>query len=127
MNKINSTNKALFCDYNVLKDIYEYEIRQLERRNYSLVLLLFEICGTEELSDDVLAQVNETLRMCFLKTLRKGDVFASCSKSKTVVMLIVSNVLDAAKVTNRLCENFKESNDDDKIFLKAETQSSLPE
>ena len=120
-------DKALFCNFDVFKDIYRYETRQLERRGYSLVLMLLEIFCVKEkaLAEELPPYAKEALNECCMQTLRKGDVFANYSETQTLVMLIVANVMDAAKVTNRLCERFNTGEFGGRVHLKAETQSSL--
>ena len=122
-----STDKALCCDIGVLKDIYRYETRQLERRDYSLILMLLEICGAndKELPKEMLPNAKEALHDCCMQTLRKGDVFSGYSETQILVMLVVSNVMDAAKVTNRLRERFNSGNIGMEVYLKAEIQTSL--
>ena len=98
---------------------------QLDRRAYSISLVILEICGSakEEISDKILQKSKKTLNECCFQTLRRGDVFSSYSRTQTVVMLVVANESDESKVINRLRDKFNSSVKHENTYLTAETQS----
>ena len=128
LQEVNSLEQALFCSFDVFKDIYRYEMRQLDRRIYSISLVILEICSLskEEMSDKILQKSRKILNECCFKTLRKDDVFSGYSKTQTVLMLIIKHENDAQIVIERLKNKFNNNVKHDNTYLKVITHNTLP-
>jgi DNA-binding SARP family transcriptional activator len=125
LTEMSSLNKALFCNFEVFRDIYRYESRQSARRDYSIVLILIDICSdkNEELPGKILAKAKKSLCECCMLTLRKGDMFADYSKSQVILMITVSAKADINGIIARISDQFYSRTQRDRVHLKIDMQS----
>jgi DNA-binding SARP family transcriptional activator len=121
---ISTLDEALFCYFDTFRDTYRYEIRQNDRQEYDILLVLAEIHGNknEEISDWTLSKAIKSFRDCCLSTLRKGDMFADYSKSQVIIMMKTRKETDVSVILARLRARFYDSVNSEKLRLKLETQ-----
>ena len=127
LQEISSLNKAMFCNFNVLKDVYRYEIRQQERTGKLVFIILAEIyCANEVKSPDiVIAGAHKHFHECCMVTLRKGDMFSVYSATQTVLMLILSKEEDLGSAIDRLRDQFYQRLKNEKVYLRFDVQSQI--
>ena len=125
LTEMSTLNKALFCNFEVFRDIYRYESRQSARRDYNIVLILIDICGdrNEELPGKMLSKAKKSLCECCMLTLRKGDMFADYSKTQIVLMITVSAKADITGIISRISDQFYSRTQRERVHLKFDTQS----
>ncbi|MCL2707769.1 MAG: hypothetical protein FWF03_01495 [Defluviitaleaceae bacterium] len=126
--ELNTLEKAMYCGFDVFKDIFRYETRQAKRRGYVVTLILIETHGANgcELPARVLTKAKKSLNECCMLTLRRGDVFSSYSKSITAVLIIAGSEMDANVVISRIRDMFYERFKIDRVYLRFERQVSIP-
>ena len=125
LQEISSLNRALFCNFEVFRDIYRYESRQAARRDYTIVLILIDIYGdrNEELPEKILAKAKKTLYDCCMLVLRKGDMFADYSKSHVILMITLPQESYASLIISRISDQFYSRNQRERVHLKFDMQS----
>ena len=128
LQEISSVNKSMFCNFDVFKNVYRYEVRQQERMGNLIFIILAEIfCASEVRSPDVaIANANKHFHECCMVTLRKGDMFAVYSPSQTLIMLILSSEEDLNIALDRLRNQFYSRVKNEKVYLKFDVHSSIP-
>ena len=125
--ELNTLDNAMFCTFDVFKDIFRYEMRQTKRRCYLIVLILIEMYGAKDviLPAKTLTKAKKILNECCMLALRKGDVFASYSKSITSVMIAAQVEKDADGVIKRVRDMFYNRFKGERVFLKFERQATV--
>ena len=98
----------MFCDYDVLKNLYSLQIRNQQRKSESQYLLLLTMdtkagkTPPKPLLYKDMSQLTEVLKRC----LRKNDVVASYSESQYLLMLSSLSHENAEMVRDRLESEF---------------------
>lgn len=128
LKEASSLDKAMFCSFDVFKDIFRYELRQISRRKYNIALILVDINGgkDEVLPYKMLYKAQRSFHECCMQILRKGDVFAGYSKSQSVLMLTIMNETDVDIIIPRLRNRFYSLIMGDKVYLDFDNQICIP-
>ena len=103
---------AFVCDYSIFKDIYHLQIRNVERWNVQmfLVLVMVENLNQEtEFNPFVLDRIMRDLLGILVASLRKGDVVTRYSPSQYAVLLQMAAQNDGEIVIDRIRKAFYEN------------------
>lgn len=103
---------AFFCEYEFFKDIYQLELRTLDRSGDSvfigLITLSFDPDNTPDIS--IQTRIMTRLQSCISQSLRKGDVFARYSILQYILLLPTISLENANLVLTRIKHNFLKDN-----------------
>ncbi len=97
-------NGAYVCDYAILKDIYQMQMRNLRRLGTSMYLALIMLAPAGQVKtsplelDKCMHQLLSVMTLC----LRKGDTIARYSPSQFVVLLPTVNSVTGRAVIKRI-------------------------
>ena len=111
---------AFICDYSVFKDIYQLQVRNIERQRQKMFLALFTVSARindEEFSPLQLDSVMRELLSILQKSLRKGDTIARYSSSQFAILLPMMNYADGNIVLNRIKRMFYKTYSDNSVSL----------
>lgn len=111
---------AFVCDYSVFKDIYQLQIRNIERQQQKMFLALFTVTsrlGEGELPPLRLDAVMRELLSILQSSLRKGDTIARYSATQYAILLPMMNYSDGNIVLNRIKRLFYQSFSDNSVTL----------
>ena len=122
LREISSLDKSLFCPFETFRDIYRYETRQNVRREYTILLVLAEVHGSNknEMSEKALATAIRAFHESCMRTLRKGDMFADYSQSQIIIMLTVHKDSNADAIMERLRDTFYSIMKGEQVFVSME-------
>lgn len=97
---------AFVCDYSIFRDIYQLQLRNLERQKNRIFLSLITVSGLPDpdppVLDSVMRELLEILKTC----LRKGDTIARYSTTQYAVLLPMVNHFGGQIVMNRIEKMF---------------------
>lgn len=103
---------AFFCEYEIFKDIYQLELRTLDRSGDSvfigLITLSFDLDNIPDTS--IQTRIMKHLKDCICHSLRKGDVFARYSVLQYILLLPTISLENANLVLTRIKNNFLKEN-----------------
>lgn len=105
-------NVAFYCDYNVFKEIYRLEARQLNRLGIAIHCCLItcdvtlSIPETSKMYETITKKMMETLKLILEKSLRAGDVISRYSKSQMVTLLPTCSYESTQIIMKRVQEEF---------------------
>ena len=99
---------ALFCEYDVFRNIYHSAARMVVRSGDAAHLALISILPQKEgeLARRSLDRVVENLQELIRSSLRRGDVAARCSVSQFILLLPQANYENSCMVCDRLIRAF---------------------
>ena len=99
---------AFICDYSIFKDIYQLQLRNLERQKNKMFLSLISVSQSlnEEFAPLVLDGIMRELIDILTKCLRKGDTIARYSPSQYAILLPMINYSSGHVVINRIKKMF---------------------
>lgn len=106
-------NKAFVCDYSIFKDIYQLQLRNVERWGVQIFLALIMVEHTDqaqELNPFVLDRVMRDLQEILISCLRKGDTVTRYSPSQFAVLLQMTSRADGEIIIGRIRKKFYEVN-----------------
>ncbi|MBR3561155.1 MAG: hypothetical protein IKN81_06495 [Oscillospiraceae bacterium] len=125
---------AMICDYASFRLLYRAEARSADRRGDAIHIALLTISGKggKPLSGRSLTWAMKQLEAQIAKTLRTGDVAASCSASQYLVMLLQTNEENAKMVCDRLIDAFERDHPNaaanvSAVVLPLEPLQTMPE
>lgn len=95
---------AFVCDYSILRDVYQLQMRNLERFGVSIYVALIMLTPVSQPPVDALEQdrVMHQLLSTMISCLRKGDTIARYSPSQFVLLLPSVNASTGKIVVNRI-------------------------
>ncbi len=99
---------ALYCEFDIFKQIYHFTSRGLERNGTVIHLILINVT---DINDQPLAKRSLTigvrnLQKLFCDKLRRGDIVSMCSPSQFLILLPNANYENTEKVMQRLLNIF---------------------
>jgi len=103
---------AFVCDYSIFKDIYHLQIRNVERWNVQMFLVLVMVEHIDqdiEFNPFVLDRIMRDLLNILVASLRKGDVVTRYSPSQYAVLLQMTAQNDGEIVIDRVKKAFYEN------------------
>ena len=120
---MNFDNKALYCSYSTLKDLYRYETRQLDRSDNMILTVLAEIeCDAAVRNQEtVIAASAKHLHEACMHILRRGDMFADYSSSQKVLVIVLARKDNIYPILNRISANFYSRTEGKSVSLKFNT------
>lgn len=83
-------NNAFVCDYSIFKDVYDLNMRNLERLNVTMFLGLITITSSDNKTPSnmlLLDKVMDHLIECLRTNFRKGDTIARYTPSQVAILL----------------------------------------
>ncbi|MDL2233801.1 winged helix-turn-helix domain-containing protein [Ruminococcaceae bacterium OttesenSCG-928-L11] len=101
-------NGAFICDYSIFRDIYQLQLRNLERQENKMFLALLTVESTVEdrieplILDAIMRRLMEILKEC----LRKGDTISRYSSSQYAILLPMMTYSNGYIVINRVKKMF---------------------
>ncbi|MFU0832155.1 MAG: BTAD domain-containing protein [Oscillospiraceae bacterium] len=100
---------ALFCDYDIFKFLYRFQVRTMPRTGMTTFLILFTLGAKNGIAPDpeVLKTASEKLKNAILSSMRKGDTVAPCSATQYIAMLQTVTMETAESVVQRVLKKFK--------------------
>lgn len=110
---------AFVCDYSIFKDIYQLQMRNLERQKNKMFLTLASVIQTMDdplpplVLDGVMRGLLDVLKRC----LRKGDTIARYSPSQYAILLPMVNYASGQIVINRIKKLFYKKYTDSNVTL----------
>ena len=116
----NPSKGAMICDYAQFRRFYQAEARSAARRGDAVHIAVLSVAGKSgaPLSRAVLRNTMDQLEAHIQKSLRMGDVAASCSASQFVLMLLQANFENSAKVLERMTASFYRAHPHTSAFLQ---------
>lgn len=109
LKNVNDTdNGAFICDYSIFKDIYQLQLRSLERQHNKMFLALITVSRSlnESLEPLLLDGIMRELLIILQKCLRKGDTIARYSPTQYAILLPMVNYSSGHIVINRVRKMF---------------------
>ena len=127
LKEVSSLGKPFFCYFDVFKEIYRYEVRQNERNESSILLILADIYGHKDqrLSEWLLEKSLKSLHESCMNGLRKGDMFSYYSKQQVIMMLVVTKGANISNILDRISKKFYNNVKGDKVYVKMETMLDI--
>lgn len=112
---------AMVCDYTAFRLLYRAEARSVSRRGDAIHIALLTVSGKggKKLSQRSLKWAMNRLEAEISKTLRTGDVAASCSASQYLVMLLQANEENSRMVCDRLIRAFERDHPETTAVISA--------
>jgi len=100
---------AFYCEYSVFKDIYQLEVRSIERTGDSIFLCMISLSDSqgEPFKPSVMIKAMEELGYAIRASLRRGDVYARFSISQYLFLLPTPTYENAEAVMKRILQTFK--------------------
>lgn len=98
----------LLCEYEMFKNIYCLQARNVSRTGESLYLLLVSVCDRDGIVPQVklLNKAMDKLNLTLKKSLRKNDVVSLFSQSQYVILLQSITFENVERVKNRIDKYF---------------------
>lgn len=124
-----SDGGAFTCDYSIFKDIYQLQLRNMERQKSRMFLSLLSISQSMDapleplVLDGIMRELLEILKEC----LRKGDTIARYSSSQYALLLPMINYTNGHIVINRIKTMFYQKYQDNAIKLNFQFSSIDPD
>lgn len=99
---------ALYCEFDIFKQIYHFSARGIERNGTVIHLILINLTGIngEPLAKRSLTVGVKNLQKLFCDKLRRGDIVSMCSPSQFLILLPNANFENTQKVMQRLIDGF---------------------
>ena len=99
---------ALYCEFDIFKQIYHFSSRGLERNGTVIHLILINVTdiNNHPLNKRSLTVAVKNLRNLFCSKLRRGDIVSMCSPSQFLILLPNANYENTEKVMQRLITSF---------------------
>ena len=119
LNQNFSASGAFLCDYAIFKDIYQLQLRNLDRSNtkiYIVLLTLARFSETEQAPENFELAMENLLEV-IRTTLRKGDIVARYSSSQYAILLPMKEAADGYVVMERIKKRFYDTHKDYDIKL----------
>ncbi len=115
-------NKTFYCNFDIFKNIYQLNVRSVQRSEARHYLLLLSLQPkNDKLPDSVkLKEIMDKLYHMLAVNLRKNDVFTRTSLTQYSIILSVSDDSKLDIVTDRIENAFEKVNNDSNIFLDIE-------
>lgn len=110
---------AFLCDYSIFRDIYQLQLRNLERQKNKMFLALISIIQTlgDPISplvlDGVMRELLEILKSC----LRKGDTIARYSTSQFTILLPMLSYSNGQTLIGRVKKMFYKKYSDSNVGI----------
>lgn len=103
---------AFFCDYQIFRQIYQMEVRRVERLGIAEFIALFTLRRSNDIwrmsgIDHGLLEGMDILEHAINMSLRVGDVASKYSPTQIIVLLPVCNYEDGMKVAERVQKKFQ--------------------
>lgn len=104
-------NGVFFCDYQIFRQIYQMEVRRIERIGLAehVVLFTLRLRGQGTTVDKMLKDGMELLEQAIRTSLRSGDVASRYSQTQFVVLLPTCTYESAIKVVERIKKKFRKT------------------
>ncbi len=105
--------KAFVCDYSIFKDIYQLQLRNVERWGVQMFLALIMVEHADqggEFNPFVLDRIMQDLMEILISCLRKGDIITRYSSSQFAVLLQMTAQTDGEIVIDRIRRQFYATN-----------------
>ncbi len=120
---------ALYCEFDIFKQIYHFSSRGIERNGTVIHLILVNITDIngEPLPKRSLTVGVRNLRNLFCDKLRRGDIVSMCSPSQFLILLPNANYENTQKVMNRLINGFYQQYPHTPVKLKHFIQPIVPD
>lgn len=99
---------AFICDYSIFKDIYQLQLRNLERQQSKMFLALLGVTGVGDepidpmVLDGIMRELLEILKCC----LRKGDTVSRYSPSQYAILLPMLQYANGNLIIGRIKKLF---------------------
>ncbi|MDR2898035.1 MAG: hypothetical protein LBU99_04400, partial [Spirochaetaceae bacterium] len=106
-------NQAFLCDYSIFKDIYQLQLRNVERWGVQMFLAMVVVENTnqnEEFEPFILDQIMRSLLDILMGSLRRGDIVTRYSASQYAILLQMTSLRDGDIVIDRVRKVFCETN-----------------
>jgi len=106
------TDSALFCSFEVLKDIFRYEERRALRNGSKVYIILISISDNRDdvPEEKVLSEIKRCLRKCCIAVLGEEDVVAEYSQTQHIVMKTGTNAEEIRSIISHIEKQFHENN-----------------
>lgn len=116
---------AFFCDYQIFREIYQMDVRRVERLGIAEFVALFTLHGINGIwqnpnADCGLAEEMDILEDSIRKSLRIGDVAARYKPTQIIALLPVCTFEDGMKVAERVQRKFENKIGNRKLELRCE-------
>ncbi|MEG2038914.1 MAG: BTAD domain-containing putative transcriptional regulator [Oscillospiraceae bacterium] len=110
LNEHNALKGALYCDYEVFKNLYRMEARTAERTGRTIFVALLSISNNlgNIPSQKTLIMCMDKLKEIIQTSLRKGDVVSRISKSQYILMLPNLTFENGQMVLGRITGKYKQ-------------------
>lgn len=120
---------ALYCEFDIFKQIYHFSSRGIERNGTVIHLILINITDIngEPLSKRSLTVGVKNLQKLFCNKLRRGDIVSMCSPSQFLILLPNANFENTEKVMERLINSFYQQYPHTPIKLNHFIQPVIPD
>lgn len=109
MNEETLEKGAYYCNFQIFTNIYRLIVRHAERSGQTAFLVLMTFNETEsskQNSPDTIQKITGAFHNAMRTSLRRGDVYARCSPSQFIILLMDINQENCRVVANRISENF---------------------
>ena len=110
---------AFICDYSIFKDIYRLQIRNLNRQESKMFLVLLSVtpCLADSFDPFVLDGIMRELLDILKKCMRKGDTITRYSSAQYAVLLPMVNHSGGSIAINRIKKMFYHKYSDNAVKL----------
>lgn len=121
-------SRALICDYDLFKMLYQAQARTIVRTGQVIHTALLTLKPREqrEVSDRSISIAMDNLEELMGAALRKGDVIARCSASQFMIMLPSANYENSVKVCRRFIAAFEKRYPHSPIYVDYHVQALIP-
>jgi DNA-binding SARP family transcriptional activator len=119
LNSDNGDMGAFICEYSIFKDIYQLQLRNIERQESKMFLALLSVESTVEeyfdplIQDTIMRRLLTILKDC----LRRGDTIARFSSSQYAILLPMMYYSNGYIVINRIKKQFYKIYPDNSVKL----------
>ena len=129
MNEVESLDTALYCNFDVFKDLYRYEIRKAARLGTTVFILLASINdrNNDIPTPKVLGNAKRCLQDCCMAVLRRGDVVANYSQTQTILMLTDLTEDSTPHLISRIEKEFASRYSGEKVIIRFDSKDALDE
>lgn len=121
-------DRALICDYDFFKMIYQAHARTVVRSGQVIhtALLTLKPKGDREVSERSFSIAMDNLQEHLGAALRKGDVITRCSGSQFMIMLPSANYENSCKVCRRFIASFEKRYPHSPVYVDHYVQALVP-
>lgn len=103
---------AFFCNFDHFKDIYQLEVRRIQRSGECMHVLMLTIMGAngKPLSAKGAKALMASVQESVLQSLRQSDVVAQCSINQFIILLLCADYENSVMVSRRIMDTYYANN-----------------